>query len=378
METVQNLDVVVSEASPGSGVGHNGRRLTRSARAYFETLVAEYRLVATGNVDSPANALLTDLIEKNGRGELRVSDVRMFETALIALLPVSLLCRKLHVMRAAYRRLIDKERFDQYEKTNPPADESAGIEKLREDALFLATEINLHCSYAAAAEELQANLFATVSVSTFATCLIVLAIGYAMIAAKPVKDGSPPPGMLDILLHLPCIVFAMVAGACGAFVSSVRRIQELSADAPAVNPLVERSGVFSAALPPLVGAIAAMALFVIFASHLLEGRMFPTIKLTVETEKPVQQADEVAPTAQRPDSTPVSKADDGKGSGDDDADAIWNVFLYLQSVNAFGENIGKLLLWSFISGFSERFVPDVLDWLTAKARPTKEPAAEKA
>jgi hypothetical protein len=76
---------------------------------------------------------------------------------------------------------------------------------------------------------------------------------------------------------------------------------------------------------PVVGAFRAMALFSVFAASLLKGDFFPDF----------------------------FEADKWMGVSE---------FLNAASPKT-GSEIAKLLIWSFIAGFSERFVPGVLDHL---------------
>lgn len=127
-----------------------------------------------------------------------------------------------------------------------------------------------------------------------------------------------------LLATLPLVV---LMGALGGFVSLQRRIQNIPTDRdPLITMLELQNGRFSVALAPLLGSVFAVVLFFIFLSGLLQGTIFPT-QLTFGTWKiggPVQAA------------------------------ALMNA--------------GKLLLWSFVAGFAESFVPDTLDSITAQGR----------
>jgi hypothetical protein len=84
-------------------------------------------------------------------------------------------------------------------------------------------------------------------------------------------------------------------------------------------------------IPPLIGAIAAVTLYLIFAAGLVTGTMFPEFHLS-----------------------PLNpRADDF-----DNFVQNWQPVL--------PTDYAKAIVWGFIAGFSERFVPDILNRLSSK------------
>jgi hypothetical protein len=84
-------------------------------------------------------------------------------------------------------------------------------------------------------------------------------------------------------------------------------------------------------IPPLVGAIAAATLYVIFAAGLIKGDMFPLFHLSAVNPRP------------------------------DDFDNFVNNWQPVAPID-----YAKAIVWAFIAGFSERFVPDMLERLGTK------------
>lgn len=118
-----------------------------------------------------------------------------------------------------------------------------------------------------------------------------------------------------------------LTGALGGFVSLQRRIESIPTDRDPLITMIElQSGRFTVALAPLLGSIFAVVLFLIFLSGLLTGNIFPG-PFTFGSWKP--------------------------------GDPIQDVAL---------GNVSKLLLWSFIAGFAETFVPDTLDNIAAQGK----------
>lgn len=117
-------------------------------------------------------------------------------------------------------------------------------------------------------------------------------------------------------------------GALGGFVSLQRRIANIPTDQdPLVTMIQLQNGRFSITLAPFLGAVFALVLFLIFTSGLLKESIFPE----------------------------AFKFGSWKLLQDPINDAVLM-------------NTGKLLLWSFIAGFAESFVPDTLNSIVAQGK----------
>jgi phosphate/sulfate permease len=114
-------------------------------------------------------------------------------------------------------------------------------------------------------------------------------------------------------------IAAFSAGVMGGFVGLQRRLKSMSDDD---LELLANSWVY-VCLSPLVGGILAVVLYVLFISELISGKLFP-----------VFVADE------------VNRADLG--------------FAQIFEVSGQAVDYAKMLFWAFVSGFSERFVTDIV------------------
>jgi hypothetical protein len=86
---------------------------------------------------------------------------------------------------------------------------------------------------------------------------------------------------------------------------------------------------FALILPPLIGGILSMVLYVIFISGIISGELFPTI---------VKEED------------------------------IPNSFDAIFSQHAEGpSDYAKLIFWGFVAGFNEKYVTNIIDSIKAKA-----------
>lgn len=125
----------------------------------------------------------------------------------------------------------------------------------------------------------------------------------------------------------------LFAGAMGGFISVQRRIQSVTDHGESLVGLFELSSLstpFSSLWAPVSGAIFAVILYAMFAGQLLSGDVFPKFQ------------------------------PDGTHSG---------VFLQLfcRACGPVGnDNAAKLVLWCFVAGFAERFVPDALARFVSK------------
>jgi hypothetical protein len=133
------------------------------------------------------------------------------------------------------------------------------------------------------------------------------------------------------------LLIAVLVGVLGGFVSVQQRLQSTSD----VDPLFERLKIVSGfwnivVVGPISGGVFAAVLYAVFAAGVVSGNIFPVIY-----------------TGQNPTV--------GNAHG-----PIMDLQTFLRSAGpASGADLAKLIVWSFIAGFAERFVPDVLTRLAA-------------
>lgn len=123
-------------------------------------------------------------------------------------------------------------------------------------------------------------------------------------------------------------VLCVIIGAIGGFVGLQRRLKQLGKDD---LELLETSW-SCVALAPMVGGILALLLYMLFLSKLVSSPLFPTFVL----------------------------------DSDVDGGITWQNYLVISHVHGDFDAYGKLAFWSFVAGFSERFVVDVVSQFAAK------------
>lgn len=125
---------------------------------------------------------------------------------------------------------------------------------------------------------------------------------------------------------------AAIAGATGSFISVVLRIQGVRDNTQlAQNIFAFKYSQTTVQIAPLTGMIFGILLSFVIYGGLIGGTMFP--KISTEPNGEFTE--------------------------------------YISVLNNIG-NLSKLLVWSFIAGFSERLIPDMVDRLSDKARKADE------
>ena len=135
--------------------------------------------------------------------------------------------------------------------------------------------------------------------------------------------------------QVPVLPLVVLMGVLGAFFSALTRIYKVDEAgtaliSPTVVGLPDWHLFMYSFVPPLIGAIAAAVLYLLFISKLVEGALFPKL-----------------------DCLPKH-----------DCDTIQGLMHYYFPVEA--ADYGNTMVWSFIAGFSERLVPNLLQSMVTK------------
>ena len=136
---------------------------------------------------------------------------------------------------------------------------------------------------------------------------------------------------------VPILPLVVLMGVLGAFFSALTRlykVDEVGAAliTPTVGSLGDRYLFMYSFVPPMIGAIAAAVLYLLFISKLVEGSLFPTLACK---------------------------------SGEDCSTMQGLMHFYFPAEPA---DYGKTMVWAFIAGYSERLVPNLLEAMAAKQR----------
>ena len=283
---------------------------------YFNELLSEYRTLSTTNADPEAKARAEEILKKES---LTWGDIYTFETTILKLQPLATVRRRAWVLREKYHTLVGDQAYDVYLKSNPPDPENGAEAELRADLDQLLDNFHWQYTVTMAGERMRGRLSKWI-VGVMGVVVICFAIAALVTTC------------LDLKLTIPTIAIVLFMGMLGGFVSTELRLQSGSTQGEPIENLARLDhGWLSVLISPVSGAIFAVVLYMLFIGNFLNGNLFPQI------------------------ATPK----DGVPTG-----LAFHEFANFTGPGT-GAEYAKLIVWSFIAGFAERFVPDALTRVVA-------------
>jgi hypothetical protein len=279
--------------------------------------MAEYQTLSGDlNARNPRAVEMANTVEAHiASGDASWDDVHNLETALLELQPFEELARRAWSLRADYKAVIGEPSFNEYLRSlSSEIDEDESL--LRADLRRVLAELHRHRTLQRAENDARkTNL--TKALWGFATPLL-LSVGAAgvLILLHGICAGSLEPSSLVGTRSEWLLPVAAFFGSVGGLVSVMQRIKRSeSTDVKSLEILPS----WPMALAPIMGAVGGLLVCLLFRSELLKGSLFPDLS-------------SIQPDLKDPD-------------------------------------FFKLMVWAFVAGFSEKLVPDTLDWLASNARP---------
>jgi hypothetical protein len=355
--------------------------------------------------EQSTRGLIDQLIRKREENKLIWNDILVFESALLSLLPKEKLLRAFQSKQQEYQELAGADALQAW-KNSLPAGLEAGTDLPNMLAATQSLTRDLHWSYTTfPVQEQQRERFAKWVV------VWLTAIGLCAVTLYWRERFSTTAAVL-------------VCGAVGACLSALIRIQSPWLGGNALLNLRKSSYWLTVLLSPVVGGISALVLSLIFTCGAIRGPFFPAVTLTVNSDalspnrthstnasasfplnitehlRPAitalgrsvsseKGAEPETPESESSDANKDSKADEAADSrpvpvaetnvttrlsSANGTSISINEFTHSYSVSAHrwtmtsGADLALLLLWSFLAGFSERLVPDMMSRLTEKAK----------
>lgn len=284
--------------------------------SYFDHLVAVY--VNLNSADVRADTVI--LKSRERPDDLTWGDVFLLESLVFALQPPEVIERSAWILRERFREISCASFFGRYTSSTIPHDCDTDQKRslLKADLTRILDILHWYYSLIPIRERIRKSLTVT--------CIVLVCVYTSVLAFILMWCRWHSYSYLAVL------VLVVYSGVIGGFVSSQRRMQGLPTDG---DPLISIFGLDNAGyylwLSPLLGAIFAVVLMMMFVGGMLKGAIFPEFLHVV---------------ASRP--------------GLSFFDTVWG------TLPVDSENYGKLLVWSFLAGFAERLVPDSLDRLSSK------------
>lgn len=387
------------------------------ALLFFDHLYSEY-LPLKFQIHNPAQVMLFESIyEKRIQRELTWSDIYAFDLALIDVRPLENLIRKAYDARARYRSIAGQKEYDEYiasrppdlaaillrpdalksendqdlvtsppmsppvilsppapEPTEPDALQSTEIVQrlLRADIRYLLNKFYLYYAMLPLRECFRDQLTSQavrMTVLSFIGFGILLALGFGAGRSLFRYYGMHELTPAAFVVTIGAVMFFGILGGC---VSMLQRIQSVPTDGDALfNLAAIANGWRGLSLSPLYGGIFAILLFIMFGAGILQGAVFPKIKTAAGSEILVN----VQEKANAPAAAPAANAQASPAANptatttptDTQKTGVLQLKDFLTNTGPEdGVSFALLMIWSFISGFAERLVPDTLNRLVAK------------
>ncbi len=380
------------------------RKLPEYGKLLFDHLSAEYSQVITERTTPEERAEIERIKQRRANDGLAWNDIYLFEQILIRYLDLNGLTRKIRTLRAQFRNIAGAKDYDMYLAAKPP---DLAVEtndaQLRQDCQFLLNEFYLRYSLLSAREHMRNNLLKIAALLAVVTIIIGSVVAY-------VNFNSTLSDMLGWGYGVTTLAVVMFAGIVGALVSMQQRIQAASSEGdPIFTFSMLTHGRFGIFLSPISGVIFSVALYMMFTGGLLSGKIFPTITTVASTSPALSASVSPTPspspgvaastaTAVAPKATsspvaspvtapsvspapsvvpttvgaavPVATVPTATLSPSPAVKPAEPVLLnrFLKDTGpASGVDYALLVIWAFIAGFAERFVPDALNRLVARS-----------
>jgi len=194
--------------------------------------------------------------------------------------------------------------------------------------------------------------------------LVLFVMGMLLIKLAYGPSYTPSKALWTIgPIWLPTMMLVIWAGALGGMTSLLWRLSQVQTRSEDTTTLLVevRQGIRSASYTsPVVGAVFAFILYAAFCAHLIDGELFPSMKTA-----PSDDTGKPAVSRPLPDPPPPATVVHPPSPYEKQSAEIAGFILEMEPEH--GRDFSLILVWAFIAGFFEKFVPDSLDKLVKKS-----------
>jgi hypothetical protein len=307
----------------------------------LEFLIAEFECYHSENT-SPQAILAKTIINrfKKDPGSLSKNDVYTLDMIILNLQPIERLVHRAVNIRNKFNELAGEKLASSYQpEPLPPADKYNDSDLKRNLLADLQELLRfIHWGY----------LFTPIRESIRTKIIkkaILFMVGYTILwgitcgwffnhwFSNSIHTLSPD-------YYSAVIATVIYFGLIGGYISSQRRMQMIPTDGdPLTSVYALQNGQYFLWFSPMIGAIFAVVLMLMFISGILQGKIFPAyVELCSQNSLNQQPC------------------------------LAWTQLLPKTSAD-----YALLFFWSFIAGFAERFVPDTLDRIISRAEDSIKP-----
>jgi hypothetical protein len=301
----------------------NRELLPEFGMRYLQHILAEYATLPPElgkNIPATVQAIL-NAATLSPPESMTWGDLFVLEKTMLAIQPESTVRRRARDIRDAYRELFGQRQYEVYMASKPPNENESTIDDVRADmdrlldALYRRYALSPIREIIPIRKRMRNELLRPVVVMFWSSVVLLILAGWS---------AQNDQTLVATLLIM------MLAGAMGAFMSLLRRIQDRARSGDSLTNIFEaQNGVASLYLAPISGAIFAVILYLIFLGKLMSGVIFPDVT---------------------------------------NFHLWWGPVHWEAPYSTTASDFAKLVLWAFIAGFAERFVPDTLDQLASRGR----------
>lgn len=334
------------------------RQLPEYGKLLFDHLCAEYSKGISHLTDPEEREEIERIKKQRAQDDLAWKDIYCFEQLMLRHAGLDELKRKIKTLRSQFRNIAGAKDYDVYLAAKPPDLETeTNLGRLQQDSQFLLNEFYLRYSLMSAREHMRNNLLKIAAL--MAVVAIITGGVFTYVNFNPMLSDKLGWGY-----GVTTLAVVMFVGIVGALISMQQRIQSAASEGdPIYIYSMLTHGRFGVFLSPISGAVFSVALYMMFTGGLLSGKIFPTIATVEPPAKtsPAPQSSITATTTESPlpTSTPMPKSTS--------AEPIFLNRFLKDTGPATGIDYALLVIWAFIAGFAERFVPDALNRLVARS-----------